>query len=77
MIGFPTKNSPPDYFSLFMIFFKLKVFRHLRMTRNGFAPLPHNLLKKVDENFSVYLGKFSSDVSLFSSEDIGDKKQYC
>lgn len=63
-------------FSPFLIFFKLKVFRHLRMTRMGFDPPPHNLLKKVDENFSVYLGKISLNFLFFPSENIGDKEQY-
>ena len=31
----------------------------------GFAPPPHNLLKKVDENFKVCYGKFSSDFYFF------------
>lgn len=48
------KNSPPDCFFSLPDLVKLKVFRHLRMTRMDFAPPPHSLLKKVDENFSVF-----------------------
>lgn len=68
--GFLTKKHSTGLFFSLPDLFKLKVFRHLQMTRMGFAPPPHKVLKKVDENFSMRLGKFASDFLFFLSENI-------